>query len=272
MDYTHAPIPTQLQSQGVRQLEIDIHWDMTEQAIRVYHIPAVDTLSTCDLFTDCLAHVKSWSDKNPGHLPVMILVEPKNTYKSYTSGAQPYDRVEADLLKVFPKNHLLTPDDVQGTHATLNEAITKEGWPLLGKVRGKVMAVLLSGNGHEAYTSGYSHLKGHAMFVTGGEGKGYSSVLSYNDSEKDEAKIRAAAKAGYLIRARADSPGDDDAKKNYTKKREGALNGGGHFISTDYPAKVPGIDYVMKIPDGTPARCNPVTAPKACTSTALENL
>jgi len=269
LDYTHAPIPTQLSSQGVRQLEIDVHWDITRQSLRVYHIPVVDTLSTCDLLTDCLGQVKRWSDANPGHLPVLILLEPKDKAPAYTTGARPYDRIEADLLKVFPRSRLLTPDDVRGAAATLNAAVTADGWPTLGKTRGKVIAALL-GDG-DTYAAG-KDLSGKPMFATGGEGKPYGALVSYGDPGRDEAKVRAAAKAGYLIRARADSPGDGDAKKNNTKKREGALAGGAHFISTDYPAKVPGIDYVMKIPGGTPARCNPVTAPKTCTPAALENL
>ena len=271
LDYTHAPIPTQLSSQGVRQLELDIHWDITYQALRVYHIPVVDQLSTCDLLTDCLAQVKGWSDKNPGHLPVVIHVEPKEGYTVYSQGQQPYDRVEQDLLKVLSRDRLLTPDDVQGSHATLNSAITKEGWPTLDKVRGKVMVVILGGDGHKVYSSGGLHLKGRPMFLSGDEGKPYSATLSFNSSDTDEAKILAAAKAGYLIRARADSPGDEDAKKNSTKKRDAALRAGAHLISTDYPAKVAGIEYVMKIPGGTPARCNPITAPAACTAADLEH-
>ena len=270
LDYTHAPIPTQLGSQGVRQLELDIQWDMTNKLLRVYHIPVVDQLSTCDLFTDCLAAVKGWSDKNRAHLPVVILVESKVTYKSLTEGTQAYSLVEADLLKVFPRDRLITPDHVRGSHATLNDAIVKEGWPTLDRVRGKVLVALLGGDGVSLYTSGDKHLKGRPMFVTGGAGKPYSALLSFNSSDTDETKIRQAAEAGYLIRARADSPGDEDAKKNNTKKREAALRAGAHLVSTDYPAKVPGIDYVMKIPGGTPARCNPITAPPTCKNADLE--
>jgi hypothetical protein len=32
-----------------------------------------------------------------------------------------------------------------------------------------------------------------------------------------------------------------------------------------------GLAYVVQIPDGTPARCNPVTAPADCTPLALED-
>ena len=32
-----------------------------------------------------------------------------------------------------------------------------------------------------------------------------------------------------------------------------------------------GGDYVVQIPGGTPARCNPVNAPKKCRSSDVEN-
>ena len=42
-------------------------------------------------------------------------------------------------------------------------------------------------------------------------------------------------------------------------------------ISTDFPAKVEEYDYWVEIPDGTPSRCNPLSAPNYCTPEAIEN-
>ena len=45
--------------------------------------------------------------------------------------------------------------------------------------------------------------------------------------------------------------------------RDAALTGGAQFVSTDYEVPDPRFGpYVVKIPGGTPARCNPVTAPR----------
>ena len=51
------------------------------------------------------------------------------------------------------------------------------------------------------------------------------------------------------------------------------LNAGpvAHLVSTDYPAKVDGLEYWVDIPGGTPARCNPITAPNWCQSTDIED-
>ena len=62
------------------------------------------------------------------------------------------------------------------------------------------------------------------------------------------------------------------ARANDTTMRDAALSGGAQFVSTDY--EVPDArlgPYVVKIPDGTPARCNPVTAPPKCTSADIEH-
>jgi len=51
------------------------------------------------------------------------------------------------------------------------------------------------------------------------------------------------------------------------------LASGVHFISTDTPVPLPtNPGFVTQIPGGTPARCNPVTAPKDCSSEQIENL
>jgi hypothetical protein len=43
-------------------------------------------------------------------------------------------------------------------------------------------------------------------------------------------------------------------------------------VSTDYPVANPafGTGYAVAIPGGMPARCNPVNAPAACRTIALE--
>lgn len=44
------------------------------------------------------------------------------------------------------------------------------------------------------------------------------------------------------------------------------------MLKDDFPAEVDGKAYWLDLQDGTPARCNPVTAPPGCTSLALEDL
>lgn len=268
--YTHLPLDRQFNEQGVRQIELDIYWDITLKDFRVYHVPMIDEKSTCNRLSDCLNVIKRWSADNPQHLPIFVLVEPKDDAEPYPF-AEPYVELEKAMLKVFGRSQVITPDDVQGSHSTLLQAVEQEGWPLLRQARGKVILALLAGEKmRKHYTHNETTLKGRLMFVTGAEGKPFGVVASYNDPRTSGDKIKAAVNKGLLVRTRADSEGAEPAKGDYSKL-EAALKSGGHYISTDYPAKVAKYDYVVQIPGGTPARCNPENAPPQCTSRALED-
>ena len=79
--------------------------------------------------------------------------------------------------------------------------------------------------------------------------------------------------AGYLVRTRADAD-TVEARAGNTVPRDAALASGAQFVSTDYPVEDPafGTGYVVRIPGGMPARCNPVNAPPACREAGLERL
>ena len=47
--YTHLPLNEQLETQGVRQFELDIHYH-TEDGFQVFHLPGLDA-ETCLLYT-----------------------------------------------------------------------------------------------------------------------------------------------------------------------------------------------------------------------------
>jgi hypothetical protein len=79
-----------------------------------------------------------------------------------------------------------------------------------------------------------------------------------------------------LYRVLADYGADADtleARFGMTTRRDAALASGAQFVSTDYPVPNPdfGTGYFVEIPDGAPARCNPVNAPAGCRNGALED-
>lgn len=268
--YSHLPLERQLGEQGVRQLELDVYWDVAVKDFRVYHVKLVDEKSTCDLLSDCLGAVKKWSDANPTHQPIFIMVEPKDDAEPYPF-ASPYVELEKAVLKTIPRQRVITPDEVRGSHSTLLEAVETNGWPTLGRSRGRLILALLAGEKmRKHYTHGELHLNGRLMFVTGAQGKDFGVVASYNDPRKDMDRIKAAVKKGLLVRTRADSESVEPAKGD-TSKLKAALASGAHYVSTDYPARTEQYDYVVEIPGGTPARCNPVHAPQGCTSAFIED-
>jgi hypothetical protein len=172
---------------------------------------------------------------------------------------------------VFPRELVITPDEVKGTETTLERAVTTRGWPTLGASRGRVMFFMDDdADFRRVYTRGNANLDGRMLFVDSVPGEPFAAVRIMNNPVAQMADITAAVRAGYLVR----TFGDESAEKVMMNNRDyvnAALASGAHIISTDHPALTAGLDFVVEIPGGTPSRCNPVNAPSGCTSTAIEN-
>ncbi len=267
--YTHDPLDVQLEQQGVRQFELDFYWDPERKVLQVLHIPLVDPGTTCDKWTDCLRVIKHWSDRRPQHLPIFIMVEAK--LSEFNAPQDLFGTLESETLSVFPKERILTPDFVRGNAATVSEAVTTKGWPTLAQARGKVLFFLLmSGERKKVYTNGGKNLHGRIMFVSSNPKDPYAAVIQRDGPEGSESEIQALVKQGFLVRTRADA--NLKASKETNEARlKAAQDSGAHMLSSDHP-KPREDGYQVKVPGGTPARCNPVNAPSSCTSEALEKL
>ncbi|MDX6234830.1 MAG: hypothetical protein QOH68_3958, partial [Nocardioidaceae bacterium] len=77
-DYDHRPLVEQLEDQDVRQVELDVHYNWAKDVFEVYHVWFGDDRATCDLLETCLRQVRSWSDAHPRHLPILVMIEPKD--------------------------------------------------------------------------------------------------------------------------------------------------------------------------------------------------
>ena len=290
LDYGHRPLAQQF-ALGVRQLELDVWSDpkggkyahptvpgslhipppdpavMNKPGFKIIHEANIDTNSTCLTLVLCLDAVKTWSDANPGHVPIMIDIEMKDA----TVTPATFDALDAEIRSVLSANELITPDDVRGSDPSLGDAIRTKGWPTLGTVRGRVMFMLDNENFGAIELQGHPSLKGRVVFTSTSPGKDDSAVSKLNDPIADAAKIKAALAANMLVRTRADAD-TVQARANDTRDRQAALTGGAQFVSTDYEVPDPRFGpYTVKIPGGTPARCNPVIAPPGCRPTDVEN-
>jgi hypothetical protein len=264
--YTHKPLNVQLGSHGIRQFELDLYWNKDKKHYLVQHIPLLDPKTTCDTFVKCLKVMKDWSDRHPQHLPMIVMLETK--VSSVDEPPQMFESMEKEILKVWPRESILKPDDVQGSYATIQEAIQKEGWPTLGAVRGKILFFLLTNSKRRAvYTDNNTSLKGKLMFASGPLDSPLTAITNL-DNPGDKDKILKALKAGILVRTRADDDPKADKKDN-EERFAAALSSGAQFISTDFP--YPRDDgYIVKLPGGALVRCNPILAPSDCTPSALE--
>lgn len=273
--FTHLPLADQLGSQGVRQLELDIHWRKTG-GFDVLHLPAIDPNTTCLALEDCLCAVRTWSDEHPGHMPLVIWIEPKDDVDAIS---ETYELLEGHMLAlddaihaVFPPERLFEPDGLRGDAATLPEALAAHGWPTLGALRGKVLFALLdTGSPRDEYVAESPNLQGRAIFVNNDALDDPSAAMfKIDDAIGDAEFLSAAVAAGMVVTSNVDGVDEDD--EHNEAQLAASLAIGAHFLSTNFPVPVEGRAYYAQIPDGHPARCNPVTAATGCASTDIEAL
>jgi len=307
LEYSHLPLADQFADQGIRQIELDVFADregglyatpegptiagltvpvdpeMSEPGFKVLHVQDIDFGSSCPTLVACLQEVRDWSAANPGHVPIMVLIEvkqdeipdPVNAGFAIpeTIVADDLDALDAEIRSVFAPEEILVPDDVRGERDSLEDAIVTDGWPTLGESRGRVLFALDNGGDIlDLYVQGHPALEGRVMFTSSERGTPEAAFLKLNDPIADADAIRDAVAAGYVVRTRAD--GDTaQARSGDTAQRDAALDSGAQWISTDYPIDDPRFpaDYRATIPGGTPAGCNPVREPEGCTSEAVED-
>ncbi len=306
LEYRHAPLPDQFQSQKVRQIELDAFLDpaggkyatpliravtnggpydplMDQPGIKVLHIQDVDYHSSCLTLKICLQQVKDWSDAHPSHVPIAILLELKDdplafgdlkfvTPDPWTAAAM--DTLDSEIRSVFRPTDLITPDDVRGHRRTLEDAVLHKGWPTLDRSRGKVMFLMdNAGAKRAAYVQGRPNLEGRVLFTNSKPGQPDAAFVERNDAKGSGAEIRSLVERGYVVRSRADAD-TVEARRNDTSTRDAALASGAQWVSTDYPVPNYLVDfdttYYAEIPGGTVARCNPVNGPRRCVSALLE--
>lgn len=268
LDYTHDPLPEQL-DEGLRSFELDVFL-RDDGELHVLHFPDFDPITTCDLFTDCLTQIHDWSQDNPDHVPLGVLVEVKSPAEEL--GASGMDQIDEDVRSVFAEDEIITPDDVRGGAATLGEAVP-EGWPSLGESRGQAMFAMDNEDAvRDLYADGHPSLEGRVLFTSSAEGRPDAAFIKLNDPTGDLDEIQRLVAAGYIVRTRADS---DllNAQNGETEDRDNAFLSGAQWVSTDYPATedpAPNSGYTVAFPDGTFARCNPVDAPDTCDDAAVD--
>jgi len=307
-EYTHRPLPEQFAQLGIRQIELDVFADpqgglyarplglqllpggpthipeLEAPGIKVLHVQDLDWDTTCATLVACLTQLESWSARHPRHLPVAVLVEAKDDRIDMGLGIEfavpvPWDdeqlrTLDATIRSVFPPERILTPADVRGDAASLEEAVLGGGWPRLGQARGKVLFALDNGGAiRERYRAGRPALEDRVLFTNSPPGEPDAAFIKLNQPLGNEALIRDLVAAGYIVRTRADAD-TFEARDDDPTRRDTALRSGAQWISTDYPEPDPRFsDYRVVLPGrepGDPGRCNPVNAPPGCRDAALE--
>ncbi len=262
-DYTHIPLSQQLDL-GVRNLEIDIYNDpqggkfynrlgnvlvgkntasgvqeLKQPGMKVLHIPDVDYNTHHFTFKSALNTIKEWSTNNPKHLPIIILLEDKETSVGNVipvfTKALPFDEnavnaIDQEIVDIFGNsNQLFKPDDLRQNFQNLKTAIQEKGWPMIKDMRGKIIIVFYD---NANYTKNHPNLEGRMMFQFSKANTNNAAFVIIDKSNK-LSEIDSAINSGAIVRTRADG-GSSDAKSGNTTKKDNAFMSGAQIISSDY--------------------------------------
>ncbi len=289
LEYEHIAISEQL-TMGLRNLEIDIYADtkggkyahpkgldlaktddaydpdgkMNRPGFKVFHVIDIDFRTSVLTFEDCLKELKKWSDEHPDHTPVFITLEPKdgdaNRFGTVPEMFTPklFDEADAEIRKYLGNSKLITPDDVRGKYATLEEAVLNGNWPTLKQARGKFLFILdNSDKKRDMYMMGHPSLRERVVFVNAQPGTPEAAAMFRNNPDDDA--IPGLIKKGYIIRTRADAD-TKEARANDYSHFEAAKKSGAQIITTDYykPSTFFNSAYHVKFDDGGYFRINPL--------------
>ena len=285
LDYAHRSLVEQL-DRGARQIELDVNHDpeggyyagpgtgepdLAVPGFKVLHMPGIDNASSCLRLTQCLQILRAWSDAHPRHVPILLMVNTKESANAVTG--QPalpfdeaaYDALDAEIRSVLPPEKLITPDDVQDGYPTLRDAVRANNWPLLDEARGRFLFALDEDPDKVAvYRGRRRSLEGRLFFINTDEDSPAAAYMTINDPVRDEERIRQAVAAGYLVRTRADAE-TREARADDRSRLEAALASGAQYISTDYLWSDPRLSaYTARLPDGETVRCTPIRQQAAC--------
>lgn len=300
LEYGHIPLHEQLEL-GMRQLELDVYHDpegrrysnpllpriitnetdatappskdLQHAGFKVLHVQDIDVRSHCWTLIACLQEIKSWSEANPRHAPLLVLLNAKDEALDFPGTVVPllfdeaaFDALDAEILSVFPRHHLITPDDVRGKAPSLRDSVLADGWPLLEDSLGKMIFALDENTAKvQIYSRGQSSLEGLPMFVNSiDEMKDHAAYFTMNDPVNQQESIRSRVRNGFLVRSRADAD-THAARDNNTSQRDAAFASGAQYISTDYYLPNEEFsDYQVRLPGGVSIRCNPIRMTKKC--------
>lgn len=240
LNFEMDPYTEQLEH-GIRNLEIDIETvdKDGEVSFIVTHSPISDNTSSAYDFAKGLKEIALWSDNNPKHLPVYLLIEPKGEVQSINNMENfsvEYAKELDEIIREALGDRLLTPKQIMGDYESLEEMRMADGWPTLREAAGRIVVLLHPCSVTDEYISIDTSLSSQAMFPMlrfDGIDKPYASFILDNEPEiATENNKKTVGEKNLMVRTRADNyPTFSDERYSYTD------DCGSHIITTDYPPR-----------------------------------
>jgi len=226
---------------GIRNIEMDIETIVKdgEVSFTCMHNPTFDMGTNSYDFELALKEIVLWSDNNPDHLPITVIIEPKRIFlpiENMEFFNMDYVGVLDNMLREILGDKLFTPSDMLRDYASFGEMRAADDWCKVKDMLGKVLILLHDTGVTEDYIDLDPSIKTQAMFP----------MLRPNDADRDCAsfliinspKEVAECKADILDSKKLIARTRSDEFNNITEElRETAISSGAQIISTDYPPR-----------------------------------
>lgn len=245
-----SPTLTDQLNSGIYSFEIDIEvFDRDgDISFTCMHSPCLEMTTSCYDFALAMKEIAMWSDNNPGHLPITVIIEPKEIFLPLEDMKVlnlDYAKELDKTLKEALGGRLFTPADMLRDYESFGVMRRADDWCKVSDMLGKVLILFHECNTTEGYIELDPTLRAQAMFPmlrAKDIDRDCASFLLINKPESEFDDIQEALDNKFIVRTRA-----DEFTKVSEKRREKAFESGAQIISTDYPVR-PGItadDYVV---------------------------
>lgn len=238
----YSPTLTDQLCAGIYSLELDIevldnNGDITFTCM---HAPQFQMNTSCYDLELAMKEIKMWSDNNPDHLPITIIIEPKDSFlpmKNLKALDVDYALELDKMLHRALGDKLFTPADMMRDYESFGAMRRADDWCEVKDMLGKVLILMHDCRTTQDYIELDESIKTQAMFP----------ILRENDFERDCASFiilnkpveewdlinEAINEKKFIVRTRADK-----FTEVSEERCEYAFNSGAQIISTDYPVKL----------------------------------
>lgn len=248
-DFVSPTLTEQLNS-GIYSFEIDVEvFDRDgDISFTCMHSPCIDMTTSCYDFALAMKEIAMWSDNNPDHLPITVIIEPKEIFIPLEDMkvlnldyAKELDRVLREELG----DRLFTPDDMLRDYESFGEMRRADDWCKVEDMLGKVLILFHECNTTQGYIDLDPTLRTQAMFPmlrAKDIDRDCASFLLINKPEGEFDDIQEALDNKFIVRTRV-----DEFTSISEKRRIKAFESGAQILSTDYPVRqgITADDYVV---------------------------
>lgn len=259
-DFESETLTNQLES-GIRSLEIDIEvFDREgDVSFTCMHSPNIEMTTTCYDFELAMKEIAMWSDNNPDHLPITIIIEPKGTFiplKDMKKFSIDYADEFDTALRETLGDKLFTPADMLRDYASFGEMRAADDWCKVKDMLGKVVILLHDCGATEEYIALDPSFGTQAMFPMLREediNRDCASFIIMNKPAKLLEIQDTILEENLMVRTRTDK------FTEITEKRKAdALASCANIISTDYPPRTDSTDesYIVSFNGKTARKVN----------------